>query len=290
MKKELLSLIITPVLFVGCVSMNEEKITPDMPQKLYPASLQLKNKDSSALYIDSPLTIPDISLQTRTFQRAAQVAESAVVSIYVKTQTPVKVRLIPIKFSFTGIPAKLPGVGLGSGFFIHPAGYVLTNEHVIRNADEIHVMTHNGTDYLATLVAADPVFDLALLKVDSPNNLKFAYLLRGDSSELHGGDHVIAVGNPLGFGHTVTAGIISHTGRSLFEEKDPEGRYVRYLQTDAAINPGSSGGPLITLSGAWIGVNTAQIAHSQGIGFAVPSIQVKEFLANVLEGEGVPVE
>jgi serine protease Do len=112
----------------------------------------------------------------------------------------------------------------------------------------------------------------------------------GDSKAILGGDHVIAVGNPLGFGHTVTSGIISHTGRSLFEEEDPDGRYTRYIQTDVAINPGSSGGPLITLSGAWVGLNTAQIANSQGIGFTVPSSQVTEFLGNVIEGRGVPTE
>jgi len=112
----------------------------------------------------------------------------------------------------------------------------------------------------------------------------------GDSTALCGGDLVIAVGNPLGFGHTVTSGIISHTGRSLFEEQDSDGRYVRYIQTDAAINPGSSGGPLITLGGAWIGLNTAQIADTQGIGFTVPSSQVHEFLTNVLEGNGQTAE
>ncbi|MCK4564733.1 MAG: trypsin-like peptidase domain-containing protein, partial [Verrucomicrobia bacterium] len=174
--------------------------------------------------------------------------------------------------------------------FIHPSGYVLSNGHVIRNAAEIRVMTQTGTDHVARVVATDPVYDLALLKVDSPNKIPFAFLPMGDSDALRGGDHVIAVGNPLGFGHTVTAGIISHTGRSLFEEKEANGRYVRYIQTDAAINPGSSGGPLITLAGAWIGLNTAQIENSQGIGFTVPSNQVREFLGNVLEGNGHPVE
>ncbi len=274
----------------GCVSMNEEKISPETPVQLHPAADELKGAAPINLYLASQTTVADVPMRSRTIQRVAAAVDSAVVSIYVKTETPVKVRLIPINLSFTGISATLPGVGLGSGFFIHPSGYLLTNEHVIRNATDIRVMTSNGTDYIARVVATDPVYDLALLKVVSPNGLKFAFIPMGDSTRVRGGDHVIAVGNPLGFGHTVTTGIISHTGRGLFEEEEPNGRYARYIQTDAAINPGSSGGPLITLTGAWIGLNTAQIANSQGIGFAVPSALVKEFIANVLEGQGAKIE
>lgn len=283
-------LLLSATLLSGCVSMVEERTLPDTPVRLYPAAVGLKGAKSAKLYLESQTTVSDMPLRSRTIQRVAGVADPAVVSIYVRTETPVKVRLIPIKLPFTGLPAKLPGIGLGSGFFIHPSGYILSNEHVIRNASDIRVMTQNGTDYIARVVATDPVYDLALLKVDSPNKIPFSFLPMGDSNALRGGDHVIAVGNPLGFGHTVTAGIISHTGRSLFEEKDVDGRYVRYIQTDAAINPGSSGGPLITLTGAWIGLNTAQIENSQGIGFTVPSSQVHEFLINVLEGNGQPVE
>ncbi|RKX43204.1 MAG: hypothetical protein DRP64_08585 [Verrucomicrobia bacterium] len=291
MKKTAVALpLLAAFLLSGCVSLNEEKILPDTPVQLYPAAQQLKGSQPAQLYVETQLTVSDTPLRSRTFQRVAEVAGPAVVSIYVRTETPVKVRLIPIKLPFTGIPARLPGIGLGSGFFIHPKGYVLSNEHVIRNAAEIRVMSQSGTDYIAKVVATDPVYDLALLKVDAPNKLPFPFLPMGDSTAIRGGDHVIAVGNPLGFGHTVTAGIISHTGRSLFEEKEGHGRYVRYIQTDAAINPGSSGGPLITLTGSWIGLNTAQIANSQGIGFTVPSSQVREFLGNVLEGESQSVE
>ena len=283
-------LILTTGFLAGCLSLNEEKITPVTPVKLYPKAPRLKGTDPVGLYIKSSLTVSDLPVRSRTIQKVAAAVDSAVVSIFVKTETPVKMRLIPIRFSFTGLPMKLPGQGLGSGFFIHPSGYLLTNEHVIRNATDIRIMTANGTEYVAELIAADPVYDLALLKVNSPNNLKFSFIPMGDSTELRAGDKVVAVGNPLGFGHTVTSGIISHTGRSLFEEKDPGGRYVRYMQTDAAINPGSSGGPLITLTGSWIGLNTAQIANTQGIGFTVPSSQVTEFLANVLEGKGAATE
>ncbi len=274
----------------GRISLDEKDVPPEAPVRLYPPAKELSGLKASDLYIESPLTVSDVPLRSRTIQRVAEKADPAVVSIYVRTETPVKVRLLPIKLPFTGIPAKLPGIGLGSGFFIHPSGYVLSNEHVIRNAAEIRVMTQDGSDHLAKIVAIDPVYDLALLKIDAPEKKPFTFLPMGDSTLICGGDHVIAVGNPLGFGHTVTAGIISHTGRSLFEEKNVNGRYVRYIQTDTAINPGSSGGPLITLTGSWIGLNTAQIANSQGIGFTVPSSQILEFLDHVLEANSHPVE
>lgn len=282
--------LLVAVLVSGCVSLNEEKISPEAPVNLYPAARELKGATPQELYVESELTVSDTPLRSRTFQHVAEMAGPAVVSIYVKTKTPVKVRLIPINLPFTGLPANLPGVGLGSGFIIHPDGFILSNEHVIRNASEIRVMTLDGTDHVAQVLATDPVYDLALLRIVSPKNQPFPFLPMGHSDAIRGGDHVVAVGNPLGFGHTVTTGVISHTGRSLFEEKDANGRYVRYIQTDVAINPGSSGGPLITLTGAWIGLNTAQIAHSQGIGFTVPSNQVLEFLGNVLEGRGLSAE
>jgi S1-C subfamily serine protease len=282
--------LLAAALVSGCVSLNEEKISPETPVNLYPAAKALNGANPADLYIESQHTVSDIPLRSRTFQHVAEVAGPAVVSIYVKTETPVKVRLIPIQLPFTGLPAKLPGVGLGSGFIIHPKGYILSNEHVIRNASEIRVMTQDGTDHVAKVLATDPVYDLALLKIDSPGDRPLPFLPMGNSDAIRGGDHVVAVGNPLGFGHTVTTGVISHTGRSLFEEKNPNGRYVRYIQTDAAINPGSSGGPLITLTGSWVGLNTAQIANSQGIGFTVPSSQVLEFFGNVLEGRGQSAE
>jgi S1-C subfamily serine protease len=291
MKKVTIALpLLAATLVSGCVSLDEKRISPDSPVSLYPSAKALKGANPAELYIESQLTVSDIPLRSRTFQRIAEVAGPAVVSIYVKTETPVKVRLIPINLPFTGLPAKLPGIGLGSGFLIHPKGYILSNEHVIRNASEIRVMTQDGTDHIAKVVATDPIYDLALLDIDSLENSPFPFLPMGHSDAIRGGDHVVAVGNPLGFGHTVTTGVISHTGRSLFEEKDSTGRYVRYIQTDAAINPGSSGGPLITLTGSWIGLNTAQIANSQGIGFTVPSSQVLEFFGNVLEGRGQSAE
>ena len=290
MKLSLLLMGLAGIFLTGCVSLNEEKVSPEAPVSLHPPARELLNADPASLYFKSLHTVTDIPLRSRTIQHVAEVAGPAVVSVYVRTETPVTVRLLPIKLAFTGISAKLPGIGLGSGFFIHPSGYILSNAHVIHNAAEIRVMTKDGLDFAAHVVAADPVYDLALLKIDAPKNTKFPFLKMGDSDELRIGDQVIAIGNPLGLGHTVTSGIISHPGRSLFEEKEPNGRYVRYLQTDAAINSGSSGGPLITLTGAWIGLNTAKLENSQGIGFTVPSHLVQEFLNNVLKGNGTPIK
>jgi S1-C subfamily serine protease len=110
----------------------------------------------------------------------------------------------------------------------------------------------------------------------------------GDSDAIAEGDMSIAVGNPLGLGHTVTFGIISQTGRNLSGVAPEEGRQIEFIQTDTAINPGSSGGPLITMAGAWVGINTAGARQAQGIGFAVPSNQVREFIEEVLAGKGEP--
>ncbi len=162
-----------------------------------------------------------------------------------------------------GFTVNVPGEGLGSGFFIHPSGYILTNEHVIRDASQMHGMTSAGETLELTLVAVDPVYDLALLKT-TVTGRKFEVLPMGDSEAAGVGEPVIAVGNPLGLGHTVTFGIVSQTDRNLTALPADGGRRIDYIQTDAAINPGSSGGPLINLSGQWIGVNTSPRAcHSQ---------------------------
>lgn len=276
------------VIFSGCVSEVATMHEPSAPLSLYPRARALKGKPASALYISSNNTINEFLLDSRYLQRLSASASEAVVSIYVATETPSKIRLIPIRFRFTGVPVKIPGIGLGSGFFVHPDGWILTNEHVIRNSTEIQVMLASGKSYPAQVYAKDPAYDLALLKVELPS--KNSYLKVGKSEEILKGDQVIAIGNPLGFGGTVSSGIISYKGRSLFEEKTAGMRYVPYIQTDTAINSGSSGGPLISLTGAWIGVNTAKIDKAQGIGFAVPSRLAIEFFKNILNGNGVVIE
>ena len=280
-----LFLILIAVVSAGCVTFDEQEA--QFPTKgeilLYPEANELVGIEPGDLVVETQKTVMDVPLTTRLIHEVADTSGQAVVSIYVETQTSARVSLLPIPGM--GIPVELPGTGLGSGFFIHPSGYLLTNNHVVKYAAKIKVLTRDGTDSEVIIVARDPVFDLALLKILNPEK-EYPVLAMGDSEKVGVGDLVIAVGNPLGLGHTVTSGIISQTGRNLSGVPEEEARQIKFIQTDTAINPGSSGGPLITLTGAWIGVNTAGITEAQGIGFAVPSSQVKEFLDKVRAGDG----
>jgi serine protease Do len=167
---------------------------------------------------------------------------------------------------------------LGSGFIINKDGYIITNNHVIAGMTDIRVITDNGDQYTAKIVGADPQTDIALLKITPKGKLDVAYL--GDSSKVHVGDWVVVIGNPFGLDHTVTAGIISAKGRRLSSSN-----YDQFLQTDAAINRGNSGGPVFNLDGEVIGISTAIIAPSigQGIGFAIPINVAKTIIPQLLE-------
>ena len=260
------------------------EVSPTDPILLRPAAAELADKELRELTAAAEATLTLGPLDSTLVRRIAKEASAAVVSIYTKTEVPFKLRLLPLPSS--GYRFTVPGEALGSAFFVHPSGYLLSNNHVIENATQITARTNDGTDLDLIVVARDPVLDLALLKVANPTR-EFPVVPMGRSDEIQVGDWVIAVGNPLGLGHTVTHGIISQTGRNLAASaEEAAGRHVEYLQTDTAINPGSSGGPLITLSGAWIGVNTAMLVGTQGISFAVPSSQVVQFLEDVLAGNG----
>lgn len=152
---------------------------------------------------------------------------------------------------------------LGSGFIIDRNGYIVTNNHVIENADEIKVKLSDDTEYDAEIIGRDPNTDLALIKINPKKVLKTLPL--GDSDKLKVGSWVTAIGSPFGLEQTVTAGIVSAKGRTI-----GSGPYDDFIQTDASINPGNSGGPLINLKGEVVGINTAIIAGAQGIGFAIP--------------------
>jgi serine protease Do len=154
---------------------------------------------------------------------------------------------------------------LGSGFVINQGGYVLTNNHVVDKATEIHVKLADGRDLTAKVVGRDPKTDLALLRIDAAG---LPVIPLGDSSKLEVGAPVMTIGNPFGLEQTVTTGIVSATGRVI-----GEGPYDDFIQTDASINPGNSGGPLINVEGQAVGINTAifsQSGGSVGIGFAIP--------------------
>jgi S1-C subfamily serine protease len=280
------ALVVLSCFVTGCVSAIDQGIPADSPTYLRSEARELLNKKPEELYVVTKSTIVQMSGHTRMIYDVAQKAKQAVVSIYVKSSSPYRVSLLPIRLPLTSFTVNLPGTGLGSGFFVHPSGYILTNNHVIRGASQIRGLMRDGSDIRLVVVARDPAYDMALLKVVSSEKKEFPALPMGDSTVVGAGDLVIAIGNPLGLGHTVTQGIISRTGRDLSGVGKMEAAKIRFIQTDAAINPGSSGGPLLTLSGAWVGVNTAGADKAQAIGFAVPSSQAKDFLNRVLKGQG----
>ena len=172
--------------------------------------------------------------------------------------------------------------GLGSGAIINAEkGYVLTNNHVIKDADKITVQLHDGREFKAKVIGADEMSDVALIQVEKPKNLTALKL--ADSDKLHVGDFTVAIGNPFGLGQTVTSGIVSALGRSMGSDS---GTYENYIQTDAAVNRGNSGGPLINLNGELIGINTAILSPSggnAGIAFAIPSNMANNLVQQILE-------
>ena len=165
---------------------------------------------------------------------------------------------------------------LGTGFIINTNGYIVTNNHVVEDADEITVTLASKEEFDATLIGRDPKTDMALLRVDSP--LPLPTVPFGDSEDLEVGEWVLAIGNPFGLGHTVTAGIVSAKGRII-----GAGPYDDFIQTDASINPGNSGGPLFNMRGEVIGINTAIMRSGQGIGFAIPINMAKNVLSQLYD-------
>jgi len=173
------------------------------------------------------------------------------------------------------------GTSLGSGFIIDGEGYIVTNNHVIQGAEDITVILRDDTQLKAKLVGSDSRIDVAVLKVEPPNKKPLPAVKWGDSDKMRVGDWVIAIGNPFGLGHSVTAGIISARGRSLNQDALDD-----YLQTDAAINKGNSGGPLFDAQGEVIGVNTAIYSPSgtnAGLAFSIPSNQIKQAADQIRE-------
>ncbi len=172
-------------------------------------------------------------------------------------------------FSEENPPRGFEERGVGSGFIMNRDGYILTNNHVVEDADQIKVKLANGKEYDAKIIGRDPKTDLALIKIKASSDLQPLNL--GNSDDLKVGSWVVAVGSPFGLEQTVTAGIVSAKGRVI-----GSGPYDNFIQTDASINPGNSGGPLINMKGEVVGINTAIIASGRGIGFAIPINMAKE--------------
>jgi len=172
--------------------------------------------------------------------------------------------------------ATTPHEGTGSGFFIDASGFILTNYHVIDDADRVTVTLSDGRAFRATVIGIDPALDVALLKIGSGERFPTAVL--GDSNRLQVGQWVCAIGNPLGYVHSVTVGVVSFLGRKLFDQT-----LDAYIQTDAAISLGNSGGPLIDAGGRVIGITTAISSQAANIGFAIPIGQVLSVLPQLRE-------
>ena len=169
--------------------------------------------------------------------------------------------------------------GVGSGFITSADGQIITNAHVVAGADEVQVTLKDGRSFTGRVMGADSVTDIAVIKIEA-NNLPTVAI--SNSDQIQPGEWAIAIGNPLGLDSTVTAGIISATGRSSREVGVPDKR-VDFIQTDAAINPGNSGGPLLNLNGEVIGVNTAIIQGAQGLGFAIPINTVQRISTQLIQ-------
>lgn len=224
-----------------------------------------------------------LSLTENTISRLAEQSSKSVVSI--STDTSIVINELPFNnlphpfTEFFGFDDQLQGPhkfhqrGSGSGLIVRSDGYILTNNHVVRNADSIKVNTSDNRTFEGKVVGRDSFTDLALVKVDA-SNLPVARF--GNSNAIKAGDWAIAIGSPLGLSHTVTLGIISALARPLTGTID-------LIQTDAAINPGNSGGPLLNIRGEVIGVNTAIYNNAQNIGFAIPIAVARDVVDQLLE-------
>ena len=216
-----------------------------------------------------------------SFRAAARAASGAVVSINTSKAPSTNAQSADpwFRFFFGDQAPSQQQSGLGSGVIVSPAGYVLTNNHVIEEADEIEVILNDGRKAVAQVIGTDPETDLAILKI---NLTDLPVITLGNSDALEIGDQVLAIGNPFGVGQTVTSGIVSALGRTQLGINT----FENFIQTDAAINPGNSGGALVDVSGQLMGINTAIYSRSggsMGIGFAIPTSTARSVMEAIVK-------
>ncbi|WP_411826747.1 trypsin-like peptidase domain-containing protein [Luteolibacter sp. AS25] len=249
---------------------------------LLPDFLQQKEENRPEAFTaadSSALDLSEVEILSRINQEYARLTQAVVPSVVSINTAGVRTEKLMNIWGQSRI-RQSPTTGLGSGVIVSKEGHIITNHHVIAGQQQIRVTLHSGKTYNATLIGEDPLLDIAVIKIDS--KLTFTPLKLGDSSEVEVGQIVFAVGNPFGLGETVTQGIISAKERSLTDSQGD------LFQTDAAINPGNSGGPLVNLTGEIIGINAAIISADkekpgfQGVGFSIPSNEVREALDQII--------
>ncbi len=240
----------------------------------------------------TPSAVPETITHADLLERIPQTAEQAVQSVVsISTTRTRSVSALPPMFNDPmfrhffgdsyGAPRQRQEQGVGSGVIVRSDGIILTNAHVVEDADELEVTLKDGRTLTAAVVGTDSPSDVAVLRLEDPPS-DLVPISMGDSSSLRLGEVVLAIGNPFGIGQTVTMGIVSATGRTNIGIED----YEDFIQTDAAINPGNSGGALVNTRGELVGINTAIYSRSggyQGIGFAIPVDMAEDIMASLLE-------
>lgn len=246
-----------------------------------------KNLTPLTPYISNPRVPSQIIETTKAFSEIVRAVSPAVVNI--STTKVIRRDAIPFSddpffdlfkgFRDFGLPKKWKEQSLGSGVIVSSGGYIITNNHVVEQSEDIRVILYDKRSFKGKIVGSDPKTDIAVVKISAD---KLPVVPLGDSDRLQVGEFVLAIGNPFGLSHTVTMGIISAVGRANVGIAD----YEDFIQTDAAINPGNSGGPLVNIKGELIGINTAIFSRSggyQGIGFAVPSNMARSVMDQIMK-------
>lgn len=270
--KKILTLVGVSVLG-GLLTLSGYKLFIEEEQ---PEQLAVEQVSDLPIYVPTNSTVNDSAAMTLNFVDAAEKSLDAVVHV---KNTAIVSAPVTMSDYFFGRSQPRAQVGTGSGVIISPSGYIVTNNHVIQNANEISITLNNNKTYMAELVGTDEATDIALIKIEADEDLPF--LAFGDSDSAKIGEWVLAVGNPFNLNSTVTAGIISAKSRDL------TGQHTQsFIQTDAAVNPGNSGGALVNTNGDLIGINTAISSRDGsyiGYSFAVPSNIARKIVNDIME-------